>query len=107
MGNEEPPVTDAGEEEPETPNKDTDTSPVIDSAAYESKITQLTANLTAKDTTIAELNKQIIEQKARNYDLLTQVSNESDDEPAIEDPTIQDSTLDIEDLFSYPDPTTK
>jgi uncharacterized coiled-coil protein SlyX len=104
MGDAETPVIKAGEEEPETSDKDVDTSPIIDTSAYESKITQLTADLTAKDSTIAELNKQIIEQKARNYDLLTQVSNESEDEPEIEDPTIQDTTLDIEDLFSYPDP---
>jgi uncharacterized coiled-coil protein SlyX len=100
-----PPVIKAGEETPETPNKDVDAPPTIDTSAYESKITQLTADLTAKNLTIAELNKQIIEQKARNYDLLTQVSNESDSEDELEDPTVQEETLDIEDLFKYPEQT--
>jgi uncharacterized coiled-coil protein SlyX len=102
MTDAQPPVIKAGEEEPETSDKESDETPVIDTAAYEAKISNLNANLAAKDSTIADLNKQIIEQKARNYDLLTQVSNESEDEPEIEDPTIQDTTLDIEDLFSYP-----
>lgn len=101
MTDAEPPVIKAGEENTETPSEDTNTPPIIDTAAYEAKISLLNDSLAAKDLSIAELNAQILKQKAANYDLLTQVSNENTTEEENNDPTIQDETLDIEDLFNY------
>jgi hypothetical protein len=103
MTDDEKPIIPAGETPSETPDENPDTPPVIDATAYEAKIASLVASSADKDSLIAQLNAQIIAQKAANYDLLTQVRGDQPLEQDTELDIPDDDTPDIDDFFAIPE----
>jgi hypothetical protein len=90
------------EDEVETEVESEETAPeetapeTPDTAAYEAKISELTATIAERDAAIADLGIQVSKAKAHNYDLLMQIGTPTEE---IETESEDGESFDIDDLF--------